>query len=398
MWTMVKACLDLIVPDNPERVASQPVMTRRVAFVGPLPPPLHGFSNICAQMLVLLAAKSSVQVFDRAPRVDNAAVKIAAQLLLPFRYIACCIKDRNVSLYVALSGGFGQIYDWLYVIISKIFGIRVFIHHHSFAYLNAPSLLNRMFFALARKETHIVLSPGMRTALCDTYKVESNDVKIVSNAAFFDSIKSNAGAATESSSPICLGFLSNITFEKGIAEFFDVLSHLKTRGIAYQALIAGPVDSTVSATFKQLLASSSDTQYLGPVYGETKDEFYQQLDIFLFPTKYVNEAEPLVIHEALQNSVHVLACDRGVIAEMLSNGAGFVFTKDDFVAGAVELIAQFSHDRARLQKARRLSFEQSQRLGSIARAELELLLNAISGTIEVDENNASKDACDSNFF
>ena len=38
-----------------------------------------------------------------------------------------------------------------------------------------------------------------------------------------------------------LGFLSNITFEKGFVEFFEVLSELKKRGVAYQAVIAGPV-------------------------------------------------------------------------------------------------------------------------------------------------------------
>jgi glycosyltransferase involved in cell wall biosynthesis len=117
----------------------------------------------------------------------------------------------------------------------------------------------------------------------------------------------------------------------------------------------------------------------------------------LFPSKYVNEAEPLVIHEALRSGVHVMACDRGAIAEMLSNGAGSVFAKDAFVESAAELIEQFSHDRVQLEKAQRLSFEQSQRLGSIARVELATLLNEISGIIATDENNASKDACNSKF-
>jgi len=384
--------------DTSERSASRVTEeSRSVAFVGPLPPPLHGFTKICAQMLTLLEARSKVEVFDRAPRGDRAARRVAVQLLLPFRYIARCIKYRDISLYLALSGGFGQLYDWLYVLISRLFGVSVFIHHHSFAYLNAPTLLNRMFFALARKQKHIVLSRGMRAALASTYGLNPDRVKIISNAAFYDSIKLNPKAGIDSSLPLCLGFLSNITFEKGITEFFGVLAALRKRGIDYRAVIAGPVRSDVSATFTQLLAESADTVHIGPVYDETKDAFYRQLDIFLFPSKYVNEAEPLVIHEALRSGVPVLACDRGAIAEILGNGAGFAFTQDNFVENAVTQIVQMSRNRKQLENAQRLSFEQSQRLGSMARMELGLLLDEISGPRAPAKISASKDACDSGF-
>ena len=73
------------------------------------------------------------------------------QLLQPFRYIAWCLKGRDCSLYLALSGGHGQLFDWPYVMIAKILGSRIFIHHHSFAYLNSPNIINRMFFRARSK-------------------------------------------------------------------------------------------------------------------------------------------------------------------------------------------------------------------------------------------------------
>jgi glycosyltransferase involved in cell wall biosynthesis len=51
---------------------------------------------------------------------------------------------------------------------------------------------------------------------------------------------------------------------------------------------------------------------------------------FLFPTKYVNEADPLVIHEALRNGVYVIACERGAIAETLGHGAGLAVPHEGF--------------------------------------------------------------------
>ena len=55
--------------------------------------------------------------------------------------------------------------------------------------------------------------------------------------------------------------------------------------------------------------------------GSTRSAFIGSLDIFLFPTNYANEAEPLVIYEAMRRGVYVIACDRGAISEMLLNGA-----------------------------------------------------------------------------
>ena len=54
-------------------------MARRVAFVGPLPPPVHGFSTVCAHVLDLLKTTASVEVFDRSPRANNVLLDGVAQ-------------------------------------------------------------------------------------------------------------------------------------------------------------------------------------------------------------------------------------------------------------------------------------------------------------------------------
>ncbi len=343
-------------------------MTKHVAFVGPLPPPVHGFSNICAMMLDLLKARMVVVVFDRAPKVSNRFLTILLQLAKPLLFLLVCLRRRNVILYLALSGGSGQVIDCIYVLVSKLFGRRVFIHHHSFSYINAPSLINRCLFALIREDTHIVLSRNMGIALTGLYDLNAARVRVISNAAFYDTADSNMRVPNNTSAPIQIGFLSNITFEKGFVEFFD------------RAHIAGPLAPAARQTFAELLASSSDVEYVGPIYGEAKERFYNQLDIFLFPTKYVNEAEPLVIYEAMRRAVHVIACDRGAISEMLDNGAGLVVTLDDVVEAAVMHISQFTSDRIALTRARQLSLQQAQRIRSSSGVQLDNLLSYMQGT------------------
>jgi glycosyltransferase involved in cell wall biosynthesis len=357
-------------------------MTKRVAFVAPLPPPVHGFSNICAAMLDHLKARAVVSVFDRAPRIDGSLAARLRPLVNLVRFCLWCVKNTNADLYIGLSGGLGQIADLPYIVIGRCFRHRVFIHHHSFAYINAPSVLNKFLFALLRDQWHIVLSERMGGELVHIYRLNSSRVKIVSNAAFFES-GTEPTRSSEKGGPISLGYLSAVSFEKGIGEFFAVIAELKRLGIAYRGWIAGPVAPAAQAQFAQWLAASSDVTYSGAIYGDAKAAFYRNLDVLLFPTGYANEAEPLVIHEAMRSGVHVIACERGAIAEMLSHGAGIVCLKPSFVATAVDCIRKFTLDTGSLRLAQQLSLEQARAMHDSGAAELGSLLDEMAGAAGV---------------
>jgi glycosyltransferase involved in cell wall biosynthesis len=352
---------------------------KQLAFIAPLPPPVHGFSNICGAMLDLLKARANVSVFNRAPRIRGGAFARLRPLSNLVNYCGWCVRSTNADLYLGLSGGLGQIVDWPYIIIGRAFRRRVFIHHHSFAYINSPTLLSRCLFSSLREEMHIVLSQRMRSELVRIYGLNPSNVRVVSNAAFYAVGTDDRGPGGPGL-PIHLGYLSAVSFEKGIAEFFAVLAELRRAGIPYRADIAGPLAAGMQAEFDRLLAASSDVSYVGPIYGDAKDEFYRNLDVLLFPTDYANEAEPLVIHEALRSGVHVIACERGSIAEMLAHGAGMVCAKPSFVATAVAGIREFTGDPARLRCARRLSLEQARRMHDTGVAELGALLDEMAGS------------------
>jgi glycosyltransferase involved in cell wall biosynthesis len=351
-------------------------MTPRVAFVAPLPPPVHGFSNICAAMLGLLRTKSSVGVFDRAPG-KSSRFSWLRQLAMPFAYLVWLVRNPDGKLYLALSGGLGQIIDWPYVLIGRLFGRRIFVHHHSFAYINAPSLLNRLLFASLRQQIHVVLSPHMGRELVRIYGLNPTNVRVISNAAFFGAVTQPATKQLNLETPIRLGYLSNVSIEKGIVEFFAVLTELRRLGVAYEAQVAGPIEPSAEGTFSSLLASSSNTTYCGPVYDDAKRKFYDGLDVLLFPSDYPNEAEPLVVHEAIRSETHVIACERGAIADILANGAGLVVPKSAFISAAVGRIRTFHADRTELRRAQHASLEQARRMRDSTGGHLSALVNEI---------------------
>jgi glycosyltransferase involved in cell wall biosynthesis len=353
-------------------------MTRCAAFVGPLPPPVNGFSNMTAAMLNRLRTVMPVEIFDRSSGLERRFQTKLLQFLIPLRYLATCLRGRNGVLYLALSGGLGQIIDFLYVVIGKLFRRPIFIHHHSFAYINTPSWLNICFFALVRNERHIVLSRGMGTALKERYGLDFDKMHVVSNAAFLDFPPDDLRAAPDGGAlPIQIGFLSNITQEKGFVEFFDILSRLRERATDFRARIAGPLAPESRDQFTSLLSGAPDVEYYGAVYGERKLEFYRQLDIFVFPTKYVNEAEPLVVYEAMSAGAYVIACDRGAIAEMLANDSGLVCSTDAIAQDGSERIRILGTDRQALALAQQGSLRQLRQTRAEAMLELDRLLTSM---------------------
>lgn len=329
-------------------------------------------------MLSLLRQRATVEVFDRAHKVNGRARKLWRALRQLRGYWRTMRRSRGLVVYMALTGGLWQLVDGVYILIARIHRRPIFIHHHSFAYINQSTLVSRLLFASLRHATHIVLSDGMGRALAQRYAIEPTRVVTLSNAAFFDAPPGVAHTQAPAA-PIRLGFLGNITYAKGIVEFFEVLNALQRLAVPYRAHIAGPVIQDASETFQRLLSGAAHVEHVGPLYGEAKSDFYQRLDILLFPTKYINEAEPLVIHEAIRSGVHVIACARGAISEVLSNGAGLVFDQEVFVAEAVAAIRALEADRAALAGAKRLSFEQARRLHITAEGDLTAILARITG-------------------
>jgi glycosyltransferase involved in cell wall biosynthesis len=88
----------------------------------------------------------------------------------------------------------------------------------------------------------------------------------------------------------------------------------------------------------------------------------------VFPTRYRNEAEPLVILEAMQACCPVISFARGCIGEFIDTECGLLIPKDDaFVPAALERLSFWEAAPEEHAHARKAAY--SKFLGARLRAE-----------------------------
>lgn len=294
-----------------------------VFFVGPLPPPVHGFSEISRRMLVRLQSSTIVEVFDVSPRGGWIYL-----LRLFIKFVFAAFRDRGGALYLPLSGGFRQFIDMCFAGVALLFGLRVFVHHHSFAYLNRKPFHASLVLWLLRNAVHIVLCEHMGDLLRSQYWISSNKIRVISNAAYLNEAK-RLNQSSIYNGKLVLGFLSNITAAKGCFDFIQLLKAAHEQGLAVEGIMAGPVQDEIKDAFKDALRNACSVKHIGAVYGEEKDKFFSKIDLLIFPTRYANEAEPLTIWESMSFGVPVISLSRGCISDIVEKEVGWIIHDPD---------------------------------------------------------------------
>ena len=358
-------------------------------MVGTFPPPVHGMSlvnSVVRDKLIVKGAQPIIINLSPKSLKRNWLSRLAriSKVINGFiLFIKTMAADDGKVLYLGLSGGYGQLYDVLFVGVARLFGRHIFLHHHSYAYLNKPSLVTRLIILAAGSNAmHIALCEGMSQMLKNVYK-KVNEIFIVSNAAVVNN--DEVDLKHERNSLKVIGFFGNISWAKGIVEFLDVAGEIEKHGASISAMIAGQFeDEKVETKVRERLSRLSKVEYVGPKYGDDKTTFYNAIDVLLFPTRYVNEAEPLTIHEAMRHGVPVITWSRGCISSIITSEAGVVINQqDDFVEAAVRKLLAWVSAPASFSQVSREARKRFSELHRIHKKNLEnLCVRLIKGSMD----------------
>tara|TARA_R100000365_G_C2747378_1_gene77242 strand:+ start:684 stop:1346 length:663 start_codon:yes stop_codon:yes gene_type:complete len=163
---------------------------------------------------------------------------------------------------------------------------------------------------------------------------------VINNAPMVPSSLVTVPSNQESS--IVVGHLSNLSQEKGLGVTLDLVESMRTIDPTVRAVVAGPATTTWARDRLEAAAHTlgSSLDYRGHIDDAGKLLFFRDITHFVFPTSYVNEAEPLVIYEALAAGRPTVATDVGSISEQLSycENSRVISPDEDFVALATEYL------------------------------------------------------------
>ncbi|WP_415893538.1 glycosyltransferase [Neptuniibacter sp. PT8_73] len=319
-------------------------------FLLDLPQPTHGMSSVNKNILDLACQRGALpNVINTVPSYASVFFGGYIWVFVKFvHFFFCFFKllfflvffDRSV-VYRPINGGGGQIFDIAFILLVRIFRVQIVIHHHSFNYLNRRSLLFSILQKLSGPNSlHVVLGKVMAEKLSDLYDINDSQMHILSNVAFFTEKSTDV---SKNCIPV-IGHLSNLCVDKGIIEFVDLCKALITSGFDFQAVIAGPFsDKSVQLVVENAIKEMSQVKYLGPLYGTEKDKFFSSLDVFVFPSRYKNEAEPLVLYEAAEYGALTLGTQRGCMATVIKALGGESFIEGENVASVMSDVIQESH-------------------------------------------------------
>ena len=329
-----------------------------MVIIGPLPPPTHGQAVVtqavmerlketrCDLVVINVASPSLSRTFikrlSRVPRVLHGLIKFLFSV--PFQ----------ANLYMTISGGWGQIYDIAFLWIAKMFRMKMYIHHHNYTYANSRFWLTNLICKIAGKDSvHIFLCKQMYLSMKVKYPMIDKYI-CLSNAFLLSGKHSVCRSRVKN-----IFFMSNISEEKGVFEFIELAKRMEVKQLSVSFFVVGPFqDNQTRQRFEMLTMNLKKLKYLGPLYGEDKNRFLANMDVFVFPTSYKNEAESLVILEALSHGIPVITYGRGCLSEVITPDCGKVIAPaSNFIGEAMAQLEDWINHPEKFKNASRCAFK-----------------------------------------
>lgn len=275
-------------------------LTAKNFVIADFPPPIQGIS-IVSEWLAQSLEKERFE-FEKlntsVARINFYFIRRFIRLLVIFLRVTT--GQSKGIVYIALSHGLTLVPQTAIIILGKIKGKRVIVHHHSFLpIINSQSITNKICHNLMKTGVeHIFLSNYMRDQYLRIWKPKERTWIITNHQVANSRIESSI--ENKIISPLRMVYAGRMSPEKGFWEVAQVTKDLLKESKNLHATFLGPTTNLEIENEILALKSIFKNQF-EYVENYTEVEFAEILEhstFFLFPSKYLNEASPLVVLEA----------------------------------------------------------------------------------------------------
>ena len=305
---------------------SEPTAKQKCIAMVQLPPPMHGAAAMNLHAVDALARCTDLTVLEMRfgkelgdiAKFSLRKVAIALWLLVKLGFHL----PRAKAFYICFAPSGAAFYrDCLYVLLAKLFGVPAILHLHgqglaTMRQNRGVARLQRLVFA---NQTAIVL--GSR--LMDEVDSLPCTKVIIPNALPTSTFAPQGTAKWTAHQPVRLLYLSNLFRAKGIETLLKATARLIKDGVAVTLDIAGAPGDITAQKLKHLLSEHAIghiATYHGAVNADQRTALFDTSDLFVFPSAYTNEAQPLVVLEAMAAGVPVITSDIATLPEFVRDG------------------------------------------------------------------------------
>jgi len=202
-----------------------------------------------------------------------------------------------------------------------------FFHKGAIIVFHQHSLLGRYFEWLKRFAQCIILPGEIKDSRCKKTIIIPNRINILG---------SESNHKSNHLKDITIGFIGNLTTNKGFDIFLDICNSADV-----QAIIAG------SGALESKIPSKNNINFLGYVNEEQKIFFYREIDILIFPS-IIEETFSLVCFEAMFNHIPIVCFDVGYPSIIVDNYNTGVVSKSMTVESLMLSIQKCTKNRIEL--------------------------------------------------
>lgn len=286
--------------------------------------------------------------------------KIITIITLCFKLIKELLLFKPQIVYFQVSPtGIAFFRDLIYILIIRFSDAKILYHIHGKGIQESisKSLLKRRIYIWAfRKSSVVFLANSLKYDFKDIFKGNSY---VVNNAVDLEEENKPLNDVIKS---IRILFFSNLLYSKGIIDYLDALKIFTSDNpeVPIRGIIVGQeADLKTKDLGKEISIRSLDglVTYLGSKFSKEKQLVFCNSDILIYPS--YNDAFPLVLLEAMQAGMPIIATKEGAIPEIVDDGiTGFLVDKhhSDQIAKKLEILINNPELRKKLGDAGRKKF------------------------------------------
>ena len=332
----------------------------KIIFIGNYPPPFSG-QSIAFKTLVdgYKIESKDYYVINTIEKIGkrNNVYRILDYTCVIFRLLFLILFKKTETIYHIISSDKrGFIRDYVIINLSSIFRKRIILHSHNGNYdqffdLSSERLKKIISKTLSKASTIILLSKRLRKTFY--FISEDNKFAYVNNGLPIERPKF---LNKPKEGVISILYLSNLIESKGYLDIIKAALIMKEMKIvqnfhfhfAGDFMLNPSQDKSYNSInkahqlFFNLIEDNKLSDYItyhGIVQGENKNNLLYNADVFLLPTYYNVEAQPLTIIEAIAYGCAIFATNYRGIPEMLIEGRNGQYVDPNSPSDIVEKLS-----------------------------------------------------------